>query len=108
MVFAGQNTQGQGNVTGWSDIVAVAAGNDYTVGLKADGSLCYAGAQENSIAASISPIRAAAIAAGPYDFLCLLGDGTVKPFGRLSPARLGTSDWASIGIPVTGADLLPP
>ena len=35
------------NVSGWADIVAVAAGRDYTVGLKADGTVIAVG--ENKV-----------------------------------------------------------
>ena len=90
----------------WCDVVAVAAGNDFTVGLKADGSLCYTGNESNSISSSL-PYSAptAAIAAGPYNLICLLTDGTVRSFGRLSSAQLRTGDWVSIGIPLSEKDL---
>lgn len=106
VLFAGQNTQGQGNVNDWCNVVAVAAGNDFTVGLKADGSLCYTGNESNSISSSL-PYSAptAAIAAGPYNLICLLTDGTVRSFGRLSSAQLRTGDWVSIGIPLSEKDL---
>ena len=36
-VAKGNNDYGQGNVTGWTDIVAISTGVYYTVGLKSDG-----------------------------------------------------------------------
>lgn len=39
----GDNNEGQCNVSGWTDIVAISAGTDYTVGLKADGTVVFAG-----------------------------------------------------------------
>lgn len=106
VLFAGQNTQGQGNVNDWCNVTAVAAGNDFTVGLKADGTLCYTGNESNFISPSLLyNTPAAAIAAGPYNLVCLLTDGTIRSFGRLSSAQLGTADWVSIGIPLSDKTL---
>lgn len=46
MVAVGDHDDGQCDVTGWRDIVAVAAGNGHTVGLKSDGSVATAGSNE--------------------------------------------------------------
>ena len=43
MVAVGKNDEGQCNVSGWTDIVAVAAGSGHTVGLKRDGSVVAVG-----------------------------------------------------------------
>ena len=39
----GWNNDGECDVSGWTDIVAGAAGSDYTVGLKADGTVIAVG-----------------------------------------------------------------
>jgi len=46
VVAVGNNDKGQCNVSGWRDIVAVAAGVDRTVGLKADGTVVAVGNNE--------------------------------------------------------------
>ena len=43
IVAAGENTNGQCDVSGWTEIVAVAAGGSHTVGLKADGTVVAVG-----------------------------------------------------------------
>jgi alpha-tubulin suppressor-like RCC1 family protein len=43
VVAVGLNKDGQCKVSGWSDIVAVSAGEYYTVGLKADGTVVAVG-----------------------------------------------------------------
>ena len=43
VVAAGDNDNGQCNVSSWRDIVAVAAGVYHTVGLKADGTVVAVG-----------------------------------------------------------------
>ena len=47
VVAVGENGKKQCNVTGWKDIVAIAAGTSYTVGLKADGRLVAVGNNED-------------------------------------------------------------
>jgi len=46
VVAAGDNSRGQCNVSGWRDIVAVAAGFYHTVGLKADGTVVAVGSND--------------------------------------------------------------
>ncbi len=43
VVVAGDNDDGQCNVSDWTDIVSIAAGSFHTVGLKADGTVVAAG-----------------------------------------------------------------
>ena len=43
VVATGYNRDDRCNVSGWKDIVAVAAGDDHTVGLKSDGTVVAAG-----------------------------------------------------------------
>jgi alpha-tubulin suppressor-like RCC1 family protein len=47
VVAAGYNNQGQCNVSGWRDIVAVATNYFCTIGLKADGTVVAAGDNED-------------------------------------------------------------
>ena len=43
VVAAGYNEYGQCNVSDWKDIVAISAGDGYTLGLKTDGKVVTAG-----------------------------------------------------------------
>ncbi|MEI3085364.1 MAG: RCC1 domain-containing protein [Oscillospiraceae bacterium] len=42
------NDDGQCDVSGWTDIIAVSAGSYNTVGLKSDGTVVAAGSNENN------------------------------------------------------------
>ena len=44
----GLNDDGQCDVSGWTDIIAVSAGSYNTVGLKSDGTVVAAGSNENN------------------------------------------------------------
>ena len=44
----GLNDDGQCDVSGWTDIIAVRAGGSHTVGLKSDGTVVAAGSNENN------------------------------------------------------------
>lgn len=44
----GLNDDGQCDVSGWTDIVAISAGSQNTVGLKSDGTVVAAGSNENN------------------------------------------------------------
>jgi alpha-tubulin suppressor-like RCC1 family protein len=46
-VAVGSNSDGQCNITGWTDIVAISAGDAHTVGLKADGTVVAVGYKKN-------------------------------------------------------------
>ena len=77
---------GQCDVSGWTDIVAVAAGSDHTVGLKADGTVvateytsdskCYFGQCNVSGWTDV-----VAVAAGKWHTVGLKADGTVVAAG---------------------------
>ena len=43
VIAVGDNDDGQCDVSGWADIVAISAGSYYTVGLKADGTVVATG-----------------------------------------------------------------
>lgn len=52
VVASGSNTSGQCNVSGWSNIVEVAAGYTFSVGLRSDGTVVMAGSAESNLVSS--------------------------------------------------------
>ncbi len=88
--------QRQCDVSGWSDIVAVAAGDCHIVGLKSDGTVVVAG--DNSVGqcdvSGWSDI--VTVAAGPFDTFGLKSDGTVVAAGDNFVGRCRVSDWSDI------------
>lgn len=48
VVAAGSNEDGECDVSGWRDIVAISAGSQNTVGLKSDGTVVAVGSNENN------------------------------------------------------------
>lgn len=85
VVAVGDNQFGQCNVSGWTDIVAIAAGDWHTVGLKSDGTVVATGwlkdaGSEN--ACSVSEWKnIVAIAAGTGYTMGLKEDGTIVVVG---------------------------
>ena len=61
---AGSNFEGQGDVNNWTDIVAIAAGNSHTVGLKSDGTVVAVGNNVNNQCNVSSWTDIVAVAAG--------------------------------------------
>ena len=49
MVATGGNEEGQCNVADWRDIVAIAAGFSYTLGLRSDGTVVAAGKKQGNV-----------------------------------------------------------
>ena len=80
-------------------IVAVAAGWEHTVGLKADGTVVAAG--ENSYGqCDVSGWRdIVAVAAGVFHTVGLKSDGTVVAVGNNGSGQCDVSGWANIRIP---------
>jgi len=87
-------------VSGLSDVVAVSAGFDYTLALKADGTVWGWGDNNGSLGDGIGSLRTLpaqavgltniiAISAGVQHSLALRGDGTVWAFGHNGYGQLG-------------------
>ena len=92
----GYNEDGQCNVSGWTDIVAVAAGGNHTVGLKADGTVAAVGYNEDG-QCNVSGWRdIVAVAAGSSHTVGLKADGTVVAVGNNYRGRCNVSDWTDI------------
>lgn len=91
VVAVGNNKHGECNVSGWHDMVAVAAGNvhmatntgnAHTIGLKSDGSVIAVGWNEHGQCNVSSWRDIVAVAAGCAHTLGLKSDGTVVAVGN--------------------------
>ena len=89
------------NVSSWSDIIAVSAGDSHVVGLKSDGSVVakkstgknYQSAGQCAISGWSDIV---AVSAGNYHTLGLKTDGTVVAAGSNENGQCEISDWKNI------------
>jgi len=102
---------GQCDVSGWSDIVAVAAGGYFSVGLKKDGKVVITGKYEGPYDIDPSVMwtndflpymwnnldNIVGIVAGEHHVICLKADGTVVAFGSNKNGKCNVGDWRDIG-----------
>jgi hypothetical protein len=95
VVAVGKNENGQCNVSGWRDIVAVTVGYYYTVGLKADSTVVAVG--DNVYGqCNVSGWRdIVAVAAGVHT-VGLKADGTVVAVGKNEDGQCNVSGWRDI------------
>ncbi len=97
VVAVGENTDGQCNVSTWSDIKAIDCGAYHTVGLKVDGTVVAVGRNESGQLNVSEWTDIVAIACTDYDTLGLKADGTIVHTGYHAYSALtGWSDLASI------------
>ena len=87
---------GQGNVSGWTDIVAISAGDSHTVGLKSDGTVVAVGDNYNGQCNVDSWTDIVAISAGRAHTVGLKSDGTVVAVGDNHSGECDVSDWTDI------------
>ena len=93
VVAAGDNDAGQCDVSGWRDVVAVAAGGIHTVGLKADGTVVAAG-NNYSGQCDVSGWRdVVAVVASRFHTVGLKADGTVVAAGDNDKGQCDVSGW---------------
>ena len=99
----GRNDDWQCNLTYWSNIVAISAGWDYTVGLKSDGSVVTVG--NNDGQCNVSDWHdIIAISAG-WHTVGLKPDGTVVAAGQNKYGECNVFDWSDIIPPKITSDL---
>ena len=96
VVAVGLNRDGQRDVSGWRDIVAVAAGRFHTVGLKADGTVVAVGDNESGQCDVSGWTDIVAVAAGEYHTVGLRADGTVAAVGDNEYGQCDVSGWTDI------------
>ncbi len=104
MVAVGLNDHGQANVSGWSDISAVAAGTLNTVGLKSDGTVVVVGddgADQTDVSGWSSIVG---VTAGKGYTIGLKSDGMVVAVGSDYSGQTNVSDWRNILAVVAGGD----
>ena len=88
--------RGQCNVSGWRDIVAVAACYNYTVGLKADGTVVAVGVNYSG-QCNVSDWRDIVAVAADYSHTVgLKKDGTVVAVGDNKSGQCNVSTWRDI------------
>jgi alpha-tubulin suppressor-like RCC1 family protein len=98
VVAVGNNPTGVGcNVTGWTDIVQVAAGSSgYTVGLKSDGTVVAVGSNDYGQCNVGNWTNITQVAAGVMHTVGLKLDGTVVAVGWNGLRQCNVSDWTNI------------
>lgn len=96
-VFAtGLNDDGQCDVSGWKNIVAVSAGINYTVGLKSDGTVVAIGKNAYGQCNVHSLENVVALNAYANHTVCLKSDGRVVAVGDNGDGECNISDWREI------------
>ena len=80
----------------WTDIIAVSAGINYTLGLKSDGTVVAVGADNNDKCEVESWRNIVAIGAGTDHSVGLKSDGTVVAIGANSDNECDVSGWTNI------------
>lgn len=92
VVVVGGNGNSQCDVEEWTDIVAIAEGNEHTVGLKSDGTVCVVFGQCD--VKNWKDITA--IAAGCKHTVGLKSDGTVDAVGSNYKGKCDVKNWTDI------------
>ena len=95
-VATGDNEFGQCDVSGWRDLVAVAAGTWHTVGLRADGTAVATGFNEDGQCDVSGWHDLVAIAAGDWHTVGLRADGTAVATGYNGDGQCDVSGWQEI------------
>ncbi len=96
VVATGDNSEGQCDVSGWKDIIAVSAGRKHTVGLKADGTVVAVGTNFCGQCDVPDWKDITAVSAGLYHTVGLKADGTVVATGKNDDGQCDVSGWKDI------------
>lgn len=95
LVTAGSNRSGQAKVEAWQDIVAIDAGDAFTIGLKKDGTVVVTENQQSALDTS-AWTNVVQIAAGNSHIAALRSDGTVVAAGSNRNGCCQVSDWRDV------------
>ena len=96
VVAVGNNEEGQCDVSGWSDVVAISAGYYHTVGLKSDGTVLAKGWNEYCQCNVSGWSDVVTISAGRNHTVGLKSDGTVVAVGYYAAGQCDVSEWTDI------------
>jgi uncharacterized repeat protein (TIGR02543 family) len=96
VVAVGDNSYGQRNVNGWTNIIQIAAGPGHTVGLKSDGTVVAVGDTTFGRCNVEGWTGIVQIAAGGYHTVGLRADGTVVGVGRDGQGQQNFGSWTGI------------
>lgn len=96
IIKAGSDLSGQHNTYNWTDIVAIAAGDYHTVGLRTDGSVVAVGHNNFGQCDTSNWTDIVAIAAGTYHTVGIQADGSVIAVGDNGFHQCDTSSWTDI------------
>ena len=103
VVAVGWNLDGQCNVSGWTDIVAIGAGYAHTIGLKSDGTVVAVGSNRNGQCEVSGWRDIIAVSAGVDHTVGLKADGTVVAVSNNDDRQCNVSDWRDIVAVSAGA-----
>jgi len=93
VVAVGDNSDGQCNVGGWTDIVQVAAGWRHTVGLKSDGTVVTVGTNYHGQCNVVGSTDIDQVAAGLFHTVGVESDGTVVAVGDNEEGQCDVGGW---------------
>jgi alpha-tubulin suppressor-like RCC1 family protein len=96
VVTAGDNSKGQCNVSGWTDMMAVSAGANHTVGLRADGTVLAVGSNLYGQRGVSGWTDIVAVSAGYSHTVGLRSNGKVVTVGDNSKGQCDVSGWTDI------------
>ena len=96
VVAVGDNDEGQCNVSGWTDIVAISCGDVHTVGLKSDGTVVAVGDNEDGQCDVSGWENIVSVSTGFYHTVGLKSDGTVVAVGNNNDGQCDVSGWTDI------------
>jgi alpha-tubulin suppressor-like RCC1 family protein len=96
VVAVGDNTYGQCNVGGWTNIIQVAAGQGHTVGLKSDGTVVAVGFNTSGQCNVGGWTGIIQVAAGHHHTVGLKSNGTVVAVGDNGWGQCNVGGWTNI------------
>ncbi len=95
-IAAGDNTFHQCDVYGWTDLVQIEAGSNFTVGLKSDGTVVATGPKDNNRCDVYAWEDIVSVRAGGLHTIGLKADGTVVATGRTEEGQCAVDNWKEI------------
>ena len=104
VVAVGSNEDGECDISGWRDIVAVSTGSGCIFGLKANGTVTAIGNNLDEQCEVSDWTNIVAVSAGQWHTVGLRADGTVVAVGSRIDGQCSVSDWRDIIAVSAGGD----